>query len=159
MAGFFPPSPSPLFSPQAIFQWIEVLGNKVCPSMSRQSLIFCFSRCFFQGDAPALQAVHRRQLPEHRRPQPDQLQHAFRTQDPHDHLSRNGATRLHGFAVDHSELDAQTVREVSLDPPHGALDRFKPTFRSPSSLHRRQRRRFCKHLPLVKILCLSPQPP
>ena len=62
-----------------------------------------------QSDAPALQAIHGRELPLHRRPEPHQLQHALRAEDAHDYLSRNGATRFHGHALDHCKLDAPTM--------------------------------------------------
>ena len=63
----------------------------------------------FQSDVAPLQAVHGRQLPQHRRPEPHQLQHALRLEDANDDLSRNGATRFHGLALDHCKLDAQTM--------------------------------------------------
>ena len=62
--------------------------------------------------APAQQALHRRQLQEHRRPQPDKLQHEVRPQDPDDDLPRDCAPGLHGVVVDHRQLDAETVRKV-----------------------------------------------
>ena len=67
------------------------------------------SHLLFQSDASALQAVHGRELPLHRRPEPHQLQHALRAEDAHDYLSRNGATRFHGHALDHCKLDAPTM--------------------------------------------------
>ena len=68
-----------------------------------------FRSLFLQSNASALQAVHGRELPLHRRPEPHQLQHALRAEDAHDDLSRNGATRFHGHALDHCKLDAPTM--------------------------------------------------
>lgn len=60
------------------------------------------------------QTVHGCLQPKYRRAQPDQLQHSLRVEDTDDDLSRHGPTRLHGFSVDHRQLDAQAVRKVSV---------------------------------------------
>lgn len=65
-----------------------------------------------QGNVAAQQAVHGRVVPQHRRPEPDKLQHEVRAEDAHDHLPGHGAARVHGVPVDNRQLDAQTVREV-----------------------------------------------
>lgn len=64
-------------------------------------------------DAAAQQTVHGRLVALDWGPQPHRLQHAVRAQDPHDHLSRDSAARVHGLAVDHRIVDAQAVREVT----------------------------------------------
>ena len=87
-----------------------------------------------QGDAAPLQALHGRQLQEHRRPQQDQLQHSLRPQDPHDHLSRNGATRIHGLAVDNRQLDAPSVWEVSAECSVLGVTNQKPSLLPPATL-------------------------
>ena len=69
--------------------------------------------CSFQGDAVAFQAVYGRVFSEYRCVEPDQFQHPFRPQDPHDHLSGNSPPGIHGLPMDHRQLDAETVREVS----------------------------------------------
>lgn len=67
------------------------------------------------GDAAPLQALHRCLVAEHRRPQPHKLQHALRTQDPHDHLPGYRTPGAHGVAMDHRLLDPQTVRKVNIE--------------------------------------------
>jgi len=69
------------------------------------------------GHVAAQQAVHGRVVPQHRRPEPDQLQHEVRAQDAHDHMPGHGAPRVHGVPVDNRQLDAQTVREVKTNRP------------------------------------------
>lgn len=61
------------------------------------------------SDAAAQQALYRRLVPQHRRLEPNQLQHALRPQDTHDHLSRNRPNGLHGQSLDHRQLDHETV--------------------------------------------------
>uniref|UniRef100_A0A8B9ZQI7 Potassium calcium-activated channel subfamily N member 1 n=1 Tax=Anas zonorhyncha TaxID=75864 RepID=A0A8B9ZQI7_9AVES len=62
--------------------------------------------------AAAQQALHRRLLPQHRRPQQDQLQHPLRHEDPHDHLPRHRAAGLQHLLLDHRRLDRPRLREV-----------------------------------------------
>uniref|UniRef100_A0A8C3BTB1 Potassium calcium-activated channel subfamily N member 3 n=1 Tax=Cairina moschata TaxID=8855 RepID=A0A8C3BTB1_CAIMO len=63
------------------------------------------------GDAAAQQALHRRLVAQHRGAQQDQLQHALRHEDPHDHLPRDGAAGLQHFPLDHRRVDGPGVRE------------------------------------------------
>lgn len=70
-----------------------------------------------QGHVATQQAVHGRVVPQHRRPQPDQLQHAVRAEDAHDHLPGHRAARVHGVPLDNRQLDAQAVRKVKNDRP------------------------------------------
>lgn len=53
-------------------------------------------------------------MQEHRCAEPHQLQHEVRHQDAHDDLSWHGSSRVHGFALDHRQLDAATVRKVTI---------------------------------------------
>lgn len=61
------------------------------------------------GDVAAQQAVHGRVVPQHRRPKSDQLQHAVRAEDAHDHMPGHRVARVHGVTVDNRQLDAQAV--------------------------------------------------
>lgn len=69
-----------------------------------------------QGHAVAQQTVYGCVVPQHRRSEPNQLQHEVRAEDAHDHMPRHGAARVHGIPVDNRQLDAQTVREVTKRP-------------------------------------------
>ncbi|XP_058714876.1 small conductance calcium-activated potassium channel protein 1 isoform X1 [Poecile atricapillus] len=62
--------------------------------------------------AAAQQALHRRLLAQHRRPQQDQLQHALRHEDADDHLPRHRAAGLQHLLMDHRRLDRARLREV-----------------------------------------------
>lgn len=64
------------------------------------------------GDAFALEALHRRLVEEHRRLESHQLQHEIRAEDIDDDMPGHCAAGLHGLAVDHRILDAETVRKV-----------------------------------------------
>jgi len=68
---------------------------------------------YLPGDVAAQQVVHGRVIPQHRRPEPDQLQHEVRAENAHDHMPGYGAARVHGVLVDNRQLDAQTVRKVT----------------------------------------------
>lgn len=48
------------------------------------------------------------------------FQHPLRHENPHDHLSRDGAAGLQHLPVDHRRLDRASVREVS--PEGGGRD-------------------------------------
>lgn len=69
-----------------------------------------------QGHAVAQQAVYGRVVPQHRCPQPDQLQHEICPENAHDHMPGHGTARVYGVPVDNRQLDTQTVRKVTKRP-------------------------------------------
>lgn len=66
-------------------------------------------------NAVAQQTVYGRIVAQHWCAEPDQLQHAVRAEDAHDHMPGHSAAGVYGVPVDNRELDAQTVREVNDD--------------------------------------------
>ncbi|XP_040509683.1 small conductance calcium-activated potassium channel protein 1 isoform X6 [Gallus gallus] len=76
--------------------------------------------------AAAQQALHRRVVAQHRRPQQDQLQHPLCHEDPHDHLPRHRALGLQHLLLDHRRLDRPRLREGQTVPRQAGGDQQLP---------------------------------